>query len=407
MRIFTAFIVVLACTPLDAADHRADSVQSLGAALRRARPGDRVLVAPGTYRAAASNRKTFYAGDIKGAEGKPITITAADPQRPPVFEGGSENFQLSNCRYIIVDRIHTRAATVNNFQFDVCEHIIISNCVSSDIADKGNCDGIKMPGCADFLIYNCQVRNWGTEGSAIDMVGCARGLIMKSRFSFPRVDGWTANGVQGKGAGQRIGVYQCRFDDASFRAIQFGGTSVASFHGRKPQPGKRGHAAYDMAAMGNVIHSGEAPVAYASAADCVFAYNTIVNPRKYILRVLKEGPFDPQRGNTFTRNLIVYGQIGQVLNTSGNEPADAVTLSENYWYNPLSASKSIPQRGVKLKDPAGGLNPQLDDKFNPHVERALGYGAFAEELAAAWEEHVKGFEWAWEQAKQLDGGGKD
>ena len=51
-------------------------------------------------------------------------------------------------------------------------NITLRNLTVRDIVSAGNHDGIKLSGVNDFLIENVEVLNWGTGGSAVDMVGC-------------------------------------------------------------------------------------------------------------------------------------------------------------------------------------------------------------------------------------------
>src|SRR4029078_4044495 len=69
-------------------------------------------------------------------------------------------------------------------------NITLRNITVRDIVTAGNHDGIKLSGVNDFLIEHVRVLNGGTGGSAVDMVGCHRGLIQNSSFTHTN----TANG---------------------------------------------------------------------------------------------------------------------------------------------------------------------------------------------------------------------
>ncbi|MGD9498277.1 MAG: hypothetical protein AB7Y46_18400, partial [Armatimonadota bacterium] len=51
-------------------------------ALAAARPGDSILLAPGTYQGG------LHVQALQGAEGSPIVLAAADPADPPLIAGG-------------------------------------------------------------------------------------------------------------------------------------------------------------------------------------------------------------------------------------------------------------------------------------------------------------------------------
>jgi hypothetical protein len=396
-----ALIGSLMCGAARAGDVTVNSVGALKAALHKAKPGDTVRVAPGTYR--PRRGKVFWFGHLKGELGKPITIRAADPDDRPVFKGGSECFQLTRCTNVVVDGIIADGADVNNLQFDFCKRLVVMNCVSRDMTSKGNnrnCDGIKMPGCDDFLIYKCEVVRWGTGGSAIDMVGCRKGLIARCRFSFPKMTRGSANCTQPKSGTHNIGIYKNLFDDASLRAVQFGGAGKPMHLGK----GKK-QSGLDQVAMGNVIVGGECAVVYACTTRTVFEYNTVVKPTKYLVRILKEGDYGPMSDNVLARNLIVYDPpITFQQNGRGTRP-EAVSWVENYWYNVGAPAKSLPALKPPVTASEGGADPKLDEDFVPAEDSpAAGYGAHAAGLGAAWEKHTDKFAWAWAQYQRLEGG---
>ncbi len=371
-------------------------IEALKEAARSAEPGARILVAPGTYRGGCA------LSGVRGAPGALVEIAAKNPGSPPVFDGGDMAFQLLRSSYVIVDSIAATGARINNVQVAKCDHIILKNVFSHDIAGTGNCDGIKMPGVTDFLIHGSRVEAWGGEGSAVDMVGCARWLLMKCTFAYPQLKGQTANALQPKGGTHSMGIFRCLFTDASLRAIQFGGATGKQYFFRGNLDS--GYEGMDMAAMGNVIVSGGAAVAYVSCTNCTAEYNTIVNPRKYVMRILKEGGTRPTAGNTFARNLIVYGKLSQVLNHGGDVDVPSFTFADNYWYSSLWPKKSIPKLPAAQVSAAGGEDPKLDGSFRPADDGpARAYGAHAPGLAEAWARHTDKFTWAWGQARRIEG----
>jgi hypothetical protein len=386
--------LLLQAAALQGADVEVGATAQLVEAARRARPGTRIVLTAKTYRGPCKIT------GVRGRAGAMIRIVARDPAHPPTFSGGTEAFQLIDCRYVEVSDLIAEKATVNNVQVgNGSHHVILRNVVSRDIAGRGNCDGMKLPDLTDFLVYNCTVANWGAEGSAVDMVGCARGLFMKCRFRYPSPKGHTANTIQPKGGTFNVGVYQCRFDDAKFRAMQFGGRTGKRYFFRGNY--EKGHECYDAVAMGNVITGGEAALALVSCTRCTFAYNTIVDPGKYICRALKEGTGAPG-GNVVERNLIVHGKLVQHINSSPGVDLTKTTFRENYWFNRLKPEASVPKLAARQVRPAGGTDPRLDADFRPAAEAARAYGAHAEGIRKAWAEHTKKFEWAWRHARRIE-----
>jgi hypothetical protein len=56
-------------------------------------------------------------------------------------------------------------------------HVKLVGLKLADVGPTGNLDGFKLSGLEDFEIRDCVLERWGSSGSAVDMVGCHRGLI--------------------------------------------------------------------------------------------------------------------------------------------------------------------------------------------------------------------------------------
>lgn len=377
-----------------------DSAQ-LKTALLAAKPGDRILVRPGRY-------EQLSVAGVHGRPGELIQIVAKDPNDPPVFDGQAKDpcgFAMTDCTYILIDGLIATGATRNNFDLGHAgshgwggvDHIIVRNLHSRRIAAAGNNDGIKMTGVTDFLFENCSVESWGGEGSAMDMVACARGLIAGCRFSYPDVKGENANTIQPKGGSYHLGMFRCHFDRSNHRSMQFGGSTDLQYFLQGNQDS--GWEGLDMVAIGNIITGAESAVCFVSCTRCLFAYNTVVKQEDYVIRVLKEGGTHLVANNTFQRNLVVYGKLsGTVLEDHGGGDLASFTFSDNYWYNAADPAKSIPQLAARQDNPAGGQDPQLDERFKPAPgSPAAAYGAFAPEVDKVFADHRSMFEWAYQQ----------
>jgi len=157
-----------------------------------------------------------------------------------------------------------------------------------------------------------------------------------------------------------------------------------------------------MVAMGNVIDAGEAAVAYVSCTDCVFDYNTIVNPEVYLMRILREGGDQQTSYNTFRHNLIQYGNLPYIQNVGSNTLPETFDYAENYWYKSTYPRDSIPSLPGGETNPAGGLDPRLDVNYRPKRDIARSYGAHAPEMEAAWAEYTDWFDWAWQKAVEYE-----
>ncbi|KPK85066.1 MAG: hypothetical protein AMJ81_04290 [Phycisphaerae bacterium SM23_33] len=357
-------------------------------ALNSASPGDRIVMRPGSY-------EHLYVSEVHGTAEALIEVVAKDPAHPPVFSG-SQGFQLYQSSYVLVDGIVVSGCTDEGVHFGFSDHIVLRNVVSTDMPGAVNADTFKMDGCNDLLFHNCAAANW-SGGSGFDFVGCRDVLITRTTLTYP---GGGSNGIQPKGGSFNMAFYKNRLNDAGSRAQQFGGSTGDQYY----HQGNRelGWEAYDQVAMGNVITQSDSAVAYVSCTDCNFAYNTVVDPRDYILRILKEGGDHPTAEDTFARNLIVYGPLNGIVNVGSNTLPATFTYAENYWYKWSNPAQSIPTLPAPEINPAGGTDPQLDADYRPLYDGAKDYGAHAPAMEAAFEDYVSWFQWAWDWAQVFE-----
>src|SRR6185312_6655030 len=141
-------------------------------------------------------------------------------------------------------------------------HVTLRNLRVADVGPRGNVDGIKLSGLDDFRVVNCTVERWRSDGSAIDMVGCHRGVVSGCAFK-----GGGSNGVQIKGGSADVTVRGCRFEDCGERAVNAGGGTDKPFF-RPPletQPAGKRYEATNLTIEGCTFVGGEAAVAVAGA----------------------------------------------------------------------------------------------------------------------------------------------
>lgn len=381
MRTLSATIVLLAwcgVTALGQQTHEVADTAALSRAIRSAQAGDVIRVAPGTYRGGLS------AKGLRGEAGRPIVIEGTDPKNPPVIEGGTSGLQLSDCRHVTVRHLRLRGATGNGLNIDdgdTMDHstagIVVEHVRVEDVGPKGNTDGIKLSGLRDFIVRDCTVEGWG--GNAIDLVGCADGVI--ERCTVRGKEGFDSHtGPQLKGGTHNITIRHCFFDNAGMRAINAGGSTGLQFF----RPRDAAFEAKDLIIEHNTFVGSDAPVAFVGVDGAVFRNNTIVNPKRWVLRILQESRdarFVHCRNVQFERNLIVYQR--SVLRTyvnisSGTEPA-TFRFADNWWYC-SDAPNDRPQLPSKEERGVYGKDPQLrqrDGRWLPANPAAATYGAAA------------------------------
>jgi hypothetical protein len=346
------------------------------AAYSTATAGTTISVRPGTYEGG------HYRRGMAGTAQAPIIIEGADPARPPVFTGGHDGLQLSDASHVTIRNLVIERAQQNGINIDDAEtaetpshHIVISKVVIRDIP-SGNKDGLKLSGVTDFVVEDSTIERWGDSGSAIDMVGCHRGVIRNSLFRHtPGMP--VGNGVQAKGGSARITVTGNRFEHAAGRAVQIGGDTGLRFF--RPLP--PGHAeASDITVERNLFVGGETPVAFVSSDGGVFRFNTVYLPAKFLLRILQEnrGPgFVPSRNGGFTDNLVYYTG-NRVVNIGDATAPDTFTFARNWWYRADAPAASRPELPSAETGGVYGTDPQfVDAPQDVHTRIPLTHGAFA------------------------------
>lgn len=69
---------------------RVKDTEELRRAVAAAKPGTRIEILPGEYQGG------LHFDDLAGTKARPIVLTAADPEKPPVFKGGTSGIQLTD-----------------------------------------------------------------------------------------------------------------------------------------------------------------------------------------------------------------------------------------------------------------------------------------------------------------------
>ncbi len=353
---------------------------SLRTALRRAGPGTVIRIAPGRYQPGVS------AAGLKGTPERPIVIEGADPDQPPLFEGGKVAWQLSDCEHLTLRNIAVRGQQANGINIDdggsfetPTRHLVLEKIHVADVGPQGNFDGIKLSGVDDFAVRDCTVEGWG--GQAIDMVGCHRGVV--EGCTFRGKSGFSqSTGPQTKGGASQIAIRRCLFLDAGGRAVNLGGsTGLAYFRPR----GAR-YEAQDICVEGCTFVGSQAPVAFVGVDGATVRFNTFYRPDKWVLRILQETTepgFAPCRNGRFERNLIVFrrADVQVHANIGPNTRPDTFVFADNLWYCEDRPQASRPDLPVAETGGLYGVDPRLtateDGRFQPQNPQAAKFGALA------------------------------
>ncbi len=337
--------------PVAAESVRVANRTELVQALRQAGPGSEIIIAPGEYAGGLSQR------DLRGSPEQPIVIRAADASKPPVISGGASGLHLSSPQHVELRDLVFIGASGNGLNIDdggaagSARGLALKELVVRDVGPDGNRDGIKLSGLDQFRIENCEIRQWGSGGSAIDMVGCHDGNIANCRFLEARGDG--ANGVQAKGGSARITIQRCRFENAGGRGVNVGGSTGLPYF----RPVDAAFEARDITVEDCEFVGGLAAVAFVGVDGAVVQHNTIDRPRRWVLRILQENT-DPRfvscRRGKFVNNLIVFraDELSTVANIGGMTSPETFTFAGNHWH--CADRSADTKRLVRLPVPESG-----------------------------------------------------
>lgn len=336
------------------------SREALLQALQQATPGTTIRIAPGTYRGGI--RST----GLRGTREQPIVITAADEAQPPVFESG---WHLSSPQHVELRHLIIQGTTNNGLNIDdggqrdgSAHHLVLRGLVVQHVGPQGNRDGIKLSGLDDFLVTGCRVRRWGTSGSAIDMVGCHRGVIRECHFA--EATGEAAQGVQAKGGSSQIRIQHCRFENPGGRGVNLGGSTGQAFF----RPRQADYEARDLTVEDCEFLGGLAAIAFVGVDGAVVRHNTIYRPRYWPIRILQENSDSRMiacRRGRFLHNVVVFraDEIRSVVNIGPGTAPDTFEFGGNWWYCSDRPDETrrlvqlpVPERGGRY-----GQDPRLTD----------------------------------------------
>jgi hypothetical protein len=347
----------LASHPAAAFDWMVATAPEYLTALAAAAPGDNILLAPGTYFAAAGRTGL-----------QDVTITSQDPNNPAILDAtvgsGNRVLQLSSASNVVIEHLIFQNYTGNGINIDDADNwpagkstniTIRDVIVRNTTAPTGNSDGIKLSGVDGFVLERVQVSNWGERGSAVDPTGSHNGRIENSRFSHPTLTGF-GSGIRPKGGSSNIVILGNYLEfGGGGRAIQAGG-ATPDFVSRY-LPGKSGFEAEDVVAAGNIVTNAADAFVWVNIDGGEFRYNLIEVPTNTPSRATNEQfgvDVDTQNG-VFGNNIIEYDS--QMYAGWAGAPGvlpGTFTFFENQWHNRDTGGPIDPLAELMLPTPETG-----------------------------------------------------
>jgi hypothetical protein len=354
-----------------AADVKVDGAAEFRAAIAAAKPGTRLLLAPGDYDGG------FHFSNLRGEESRPIVIAAADPKNPPVFRNANTGLQLSNPADVEIHDLKFTKLAHNGLNIDdggnatnaSARRIVLRGLQVSDIGSDGNHDGIKLSGLWDFRVVGCTIERWGTKGgSAIDMVGCHRGTIEECTIRHNDPEPPNCTGVQAKGGSSDVVIRRNRFEHAGGRSVNIGGSTGLKFFRPALVEGAEQAEARNLRVEGNTFIGSSAPVAFVGVDGASVRFNTIERPGRWAIRILQENKspgFVACRNGEFADNTIAFESAhwseGGANIGSATAP-NTFKFARNWWYCVDSPERSRPRLPT----------PEVDGTYGRPVGEAHG-----------------------------------
>ncbi|HNU51187.1 MAG TPA: right-handed parallel beta-helix repeat-containing protein [Verrucomicrobiota bacterium] len=344
---------------------RAQPFATLGRAAAGLKPGDAVRLLPGTHAPGA-----FLGGAVGTAEA-PIWIGGVPGESRPVIAGGSQAFHLVRARYVVIEHLEIAGASQNGINCDdggdygnadAARYLLFRDVHFRDVGSGGNQDGLKLSGVNDYVVHDCEFVRISAGGSGIDHVGCHRGRIVGCRFT-----DLGGNAIQCKGGSEDIDIARCQFHNAGARAITLGGSTGFTYFRPPLSPTQPNAESRNIRVMANLFRGSDAPVAFVGTVGSCVANNTILEPRRWVMRILQETvsaapyAFLPCASNRFVNNLVFFerGRISTFVNIGPNTDPGTFGFANNLWYAFDAPGQSRPSLPAPESNAVVGRDPLL------------------------------------------------
>lgn len=362
----------------------------------KARPGDEIILMPGTHRPAILR-------DLKGTEKRPIIIKGLDENNPSTIKAKTYGIRLVRPRYVTLSNIIIVGALVNGILIDNSPpprnsksriegqkptepsgDIILKNVQVLRTGVRGQRHAIFLIGQANVHIEGCYVSGWA--GSAIEIVGCTEVTIQESTFvglkEFSQL-----SGVRIRAGSTNVEVTMCHFENCGLSGICVGGASNLNEYFPTPDPNAQKGSIYEARQVKidrNIFLGGSTAITMTHCERTQILRNTIIRPEYYVFCLIQTHNSDlvgPARHFTIGNNIISWQKEDLQKFFLIDESVDLKTLKmePNLWWTRESA-QSLLRLGQIPADTRiqqiFDVDPKLNQDLYPTNLRANGYGAF-------------------------------
>jgi len=336
---------------------RARPFGTIAKAAQQISPGTAIHVHAGTYRGG------IFLASIQGTEAQPIWIMGAPGETRPVMRGGGEGLHLTRPRYVVLQHLEVAETADNGINVDDGGDVANSEAArfllfrdldihDSGIRPSGVADCLKLAGVNDVFILNSSFVRCG-NGPASGAVGVGGVGVHRAKVSFNRFFSNGYGGVQFKGGSDDVEITSNLFHDTGWRGVNMGGSTGEAFFRPPLSPSASNYEAARIHASANIFEGGEAAASFTGCLDCAFTHNTVVNPSKWVIRILQETVTSGSYRFAPTANGLIAGNIfffrrsdldsGEDINVGTNTDTRTFLLTQNLWYAHDKPSRSEPQ----------------------------------------------------------------
>jgi hypothetical protein len=357
---------------------------TIARAVQDVAPGSAIRIHAGTYAGGT------YLQILRGTADAPIWIGGVEGESRPVIDGGGEGIHLSRVSYLILHDIEVANSANNGINADdggdyadeqATHHVIFRDLFVHDVGGTGNQDCLKLSGVNRYWVLTSTFERCGGggSGSGIDHVGCHDGLLAGNMFR-----DMSGNAVQAKGGSERIEIRGNRIVNGGGRALNMGGSTGDEFFRRPLSAAAPNFEARDIRAVANILEGSTASIAFVGCVDCLAANNTIVDPERWIFRILQETTthdgfeFLPAAAGYVANNLVYFerGALSTDVNVGPNTEPSTFHFENNLWYAwdaPAQSTPSLPgtELGSIVGEDPGFLTDYRIDGSSPAAGAGL------------------------------------
>ena len=347
---------------------------------------------------------------LHGTVDSPIWIGGIPGEALPVLRGGKEAINCDASSYIVFHDMEIEGCSENGMNINDggfyddylnAHHFVFRSLYVRNVGAGGNEDSFKFSGINNYWVFDCEATNadilkttaGNTDSSGIDQVGCHEAYIAGNYFHDLR-----GNAFQFKGGSYDADITQNLMVNCGERAVIIGGyTGFTAFRyhpdvKKEIENGEPIYEATNIRVYSNLIIDPVVAVAFVTAKDCYFVNNTVINPKKYLLRILHEDPIPEDLTqphvngynsyNTVSNNIFYYGSLTQSINHNGASDfgfsmlkPETFTVENNLYFSTTNQVRDETFNFVHQKNAVLQKNPLFSDGDYSLKENSPAVGA--------------------------------